>query len=69
MTCYLCTDPDGFACTPIYGPGPHRHDDSMKTIPLPKDEWPSNYQEDPDAPGFGTYWCPVCGEGKPEAAP
>ncbi|MBI6883095.1 hypothetical protein [Pseudomonas putida] len=26
------------------------------------------YQEDPDTPGCGVYWCPYCGDGKPEQA-
>lgn len=24
-------------------------------------------EEDPESPGCGTYWCPECGDGKPES--
>ena len=24
----------------------------------PKDDWPSNFKEDPEAKGCGIYWCP-----------
>ena len=27
--------------------------------------WPENYSEDPEFPGFGIWWCPHCGDGKP----
>ena len=30
-------------------------------------QWPDNYMEDPGCPGCGTYWCPDCGDGKPES--
>lgn len=74
MSCEKCTDPDGEACFPLYGVGPHRHELSdmfyplvgMKTVPLPPTEWPANYEEDPDCPGNGVWWCPYCGEGKPQ---
>lgn len=67
MGCHICLDPDGFSCFPVYGVGPHRHDSNLKTIPLPRSEWPANYLEDPDCPGMGTYWCPACGNGKPQS--
>lgn len=74
MSCEFCTDPDGLGCFPVYGVGPHKHvgvtDDPNtwigSTVHLPKDDWPENYQEDPDCPGMGTYWCPHCEDGKPE---
>ena len=31
-----------------------------------KDAWPTNYKEDPDCPGLGVWWCPYCGDGKPD---
>jgi hypothetical protein len=75
MTCQHCDDGDGLSCFPMYGVGPHRHEMLTKTSPiigstrlLPESEWPDNYREDPDCPGCGTYWCPHCGEGKPEGA-
>jgi hypothetical protein len=38
------------------------------TKPLPREQWPENFQEDPDPnySGMGTWWCPLCGQGKPE---
>ena len=72
MSCLRCTDPDGELCFPQYGIGPHAHEELNgapiigSTKPLPRDQWPANYQEDPKAPGHGTWWCPHCGEGKPE---
>jgi hypothetical protein len=35
------------------------------TVPLPAEQWPDGYTEDPDCPGMGTWWCPHCGSGKP----
>jgi hypothetical protein len=64
MSCEFCTDPDGFACFPVYGVGPHKCFWKIpqavigESIPLPREEWPENYAEDPDHPGMGTYWCP-----------
>ncbi|WP_229510776.1 MULTISPECIES: hypothetical protein [unclassified Massilia] len=72
MSCEHCTDPDGQPCMPSYGVAPH---ECFYKIPgakigesrlLPREQWPDNFAEDPDSPGLGTYWCPVCGEGKPE---
>lgn len=72
MPCEMCTDPDGEGCFPVYGVGPHTHTtfgaNSFATVHLPPEQWPSNYQEDPDCPGCGTWWCPNCGDGKPEGA-
>lgn len=73
MSCAMCTDEDGVACFPQYGPGPHT---CFFRIPgatigqsqaLPRDQWPANYREDPASPGEGVWWCPACGDGKPEA--
>ena len=65
MSCEHCTEPDGFACFPVYGIGPHTHNEKRQTVQLPPDQWPENYQEDPDCPGMGVWWCPYCGDGKP----
>lgn len=75
MSCEHCTDPDGVSCFPIYGVGPHIHEGRNgnpllgRTIPLPPDEWPDNYRESKDDPGHGVWWCPHCGDGKPEENP
>ena len=69
MPCEHCTDPDGVPCYPLYGVGPHRHDLAHgiigSTRMLPREEWPTNFQEDPEAPGLGVWWCSHCGDGKP----
>lgn len=73
MACEHCVDPDGVCCFPMYGVGPHKHVGVTTapgswigcTIELPKTDWPKNYEEDPDCPGLGTWWCPHCGDGKP----
>jgi hypothetical protein len=67
MSCELCTDPDGMPCFPQYGVGPHAHGERWETRPLVREQWQTNYLEDPDCPGHGTYWCPHCGDGKPPA--
>jgi hypothetical protein len=75
MSCEHCTDPGGLPCFPSYGVAPHV---CFYKIPgavmgqsqvLPRDEWPDNFQEDADSPGMGTYWCPYCGDGKPDDSP
>jgi hypothetical protein len=76
MPCELCDDSEGVCVFPYYGVAPHVHDvtgreshaDPMaimgSTRVLPKSEWPSNFQEDPECPGLGTYThCPRCGDG------
>jgi hypothetical protein len=74
MACEMCTDPDGNSCFPDYGPAPHTCFYKIpgaaigQSVTLPRDQWPDNFQEDPEVPGCGTYWCSHCGEGKPEAA-
>lgn len=64
MTCQQCIDPDGEACFPVYGLGPHTHDSTGKTIMEQDQAWPG-FTPDPDCPGMGVHWCPSCGEGKP----
>lgn len=67
--CELCTDPDGAACFPQYGVGPHTHAaGTWKSEPTPQDQWPINYREDAENPGHGVWWCPNCGCGKPKDA-
>ena len=74
MACEYCTDPEGVSCFPEYGIGPHSHEWGENgivlgsTVVLPREEWPYNFMEDPDCPGLGVYWCPHCGDGKPEEA-
>lgn len=63
-----CTS-DDHDCYPQYGVGPHRHDLSRgtflgSTVPLPKEDWPNNFREDPEVPGCGVWLCPGCLEDK-----
>lgn len=60
---------------PQYGVGPHicyhkkpgGFSNPLGTSELiPESEWPSNYVEDPDAPGLGVYFCPLCKKGMEE---
>ncbi len=59
------------ACDPetclgcYYGVAPHRHDLSGGSIIgstrlLPREEWPANFDEDPEDPGCGIYHCDRC---------
>lgn len=70
MPCELCLDPDGIPCFPVYGLGPHSHRDGPVSgnAVLNEVQEAEAYQEDPDTPGCGVYWCPYCGDGKPEQA-
>lgn len=72
MSCALCTDPDGEPCFPMYGLGPHVHAVAHNaprglilggTVLL--EQVADGFTPDPDEPGMGTWWCPVCGDGKP----
>lgn len=71
MPCEMCLDPDGEPGYPQYGVGPHICFHMIpgavigQSKPLPPDQWPANYREDPESPGMGVYWCPNCGHGKP----
>jgi hypothetical protein len=71
MACEMCTGPDGEPCFPQYGVGPHTCFYKIpgavigQSQPLPQEQWPDNYIEDPECPGMGTYFCPYCGDGKP----
>jgi len=64
MSCERCTDPDGIPCMPIYGLGPHAHTSNGIVF---TGAMPPGYTPDPDEPNMGVYWCPKCGEGKPQA--
>lgn len=72
MPCEYCIDPDGAPCFPMYGIGPRTHAGSGgnpllgRTIMSPREDWPENYRENPNEPGFGVWWCPHCGHGKPD---
>ena len=68
MACDFCDDREGGCCFPHYGLAPHWHDLSKtgsilgSTVIDPKETWPENFDEDPEAPGLGTYaHCPKCG--------
>ena len=73
MACEFCTDPDGLPCFPQYGIAPHLYGTGpgfrIGTFFKPREFWPSNFQEDPENPNHGTYWCPECGDGKPKNEP
>lgn len=73
MTCAHCTQQGGTSIYPMYGVAPHKcfYKTPGKTLGeselVPKEEWPSNFKEDPEVPGCGVYlWCMQCGEGKPD---
>lgn len=70
MACAMCTDPDGAACFPLYGLGPHKHRSGpiLGSTQLLPDQTAEGFTPDPDEPGMGTWWCPHCGEGKPADA-
>lgn len=80
MSCDHCTDPDGQPCFPQYGVAPHIHVNTgikeelfggwiHSTRYLPRSEWPTNFIPDPDDDRMGTYFCPKCGDGKPDPEP
>lgn len=74
MSCEHCTDPDGAPCYPSYGVAPHTCFYKIpgatigQSVLLPRDQWPDNFIEAEQDPGHGIYWCPNCGEGKPDGA-
>lgn len=52
-------------CTCHYGLAPHTHDLSGgsfigSTREISKDQWPSNFTEDPEEPGLGFWTCDNC---------
>lgn len=83
MTCETCDDGEGGCVFPYYGVAPHvcgfkRGLPALgSSVQLPEDEWPENFEPDPDAPpgpngypGFGVYTnCPICGAGATQRGP
>lgn len=71
-SCVDCIDPDGEKCYPSYGVAPHLCFYKVpgatvgESLLLPKEQWPSNFIEDPDVPGCGVWFCPTCKEGLAE---
>lgn len=76
--CDHCKLPDGEGCAyPVYGVAPHDcggFDKIGTARTLPRNQWPTNFIEDPQIPsvegkypGCGIYWCPKCDHGKAEA--
>lgn len=62
---------------PYYGLAPHKHvgvladrPETMirSTVIKPKEAWPKNFEEDPESPGCGVYYCPDCLERKSSSA-
>lgn len=71
--CPMCDDGDGCCIYPYYGVAPHTHDTRHgwigSTVLKPREDWGSNFREDPECPGQGVYMrCPVCGHGEQPAA-
>jgi len=71
--CEHCDWGDGTCFYPEYGVAPHTHNlDAASgwigsTRLMPKELWPANFREDPEAPGCGTYThCPMCGRSRTE---
>ncbi len=65
MSCEYCTDPDGKPCFPMHGLAPHIHTPEaieFDTSPV------VGFTPDADDPTQGCWWCPHCGDGKPEGA-
>lgn len=69
MSCEYCTDPDGAACFPMYGIGPHKHIRAFAGTVILHGPAIPGYTPNPDEPGFGVHWCPHCGDGKPDTQP
>lgn len=71
--CEHCTDPDGAACYPQYGLGPHVHRVAggwlLTEPPEGLTQWPENFVPDmdewPEGGGIvaGTWYCPNCRAG------
>lgn len=72
--CEHCMNPDApeeGSWFPHYDVAPHVHELSGdsgflgSTRLLPREQWPSNFREDPETPGCGVYThCPMCGRGE-----
>jgi len=62
VSCEHCDDGDGHSVFPYYGVAPHANLPGGGTRLLFAEDWPDNFDEDPECPGCGTYThCPVCG--------
>lgn len=68
MTCTA----DDCECYPYWGrePGADYHEIVDGRVVFGQRErgdapetWPANFRPDPEMPGFGTYFCPVCKDG------
>lgn len=67
--CKECDDGDGICVYPLYGLAPHIHRRDREgqiiiggTIIDAPETWPSNFDEDKEAPGCGVYThCLNCG--------
>lgn len=65
MSCNTCII-NGVSIYPHYGVAPHNCFYKTpgavigESTLLPKNKWPFNFREDPDALGCGTYYCPDC---------
>lgn len=60
-----CRDCIGYAgekIMPYYGHAPHMHNTDGTTTFAPKDQYPANFEPDPESEGLGTWHCPTCGE-------
>lgn len=62
MACEHCTGLDGGVLCPYYGHAPHVHTQPVGGTVF-VGEPPDNSIPDPDAPGLGTWYCPVCKAG------
>ena len=62
-SCDNCVIDDGESAFPYYGLAPHEHPKRGGTVFLEKEQWPANFQPDPEAGGkHGTYThCLKCG--------
>jgi hypothetical protein len=69
MSCDQCTDPDGESCFPMYGHGPHTHEAGLilgSTQIVLTEQVAPGFTPDPAEDGMGWWWCPSCGDGKPD---
>lgn len=70
MSCIECDGRTDRSVYPYWGraPGGDRviFDESgivfAQGDPAPRETWPKNFREDPEMPGFGSYFCPRCFE-------
>lgn len=78
--CARCSDGEGRCAFPWYGSVHEwrglrvaRDDGSVNytvsSVRVPREDWPSNFVEDPESPGLGTFThCLECGSGKRRSA-